>query len=118
MYSIKTYLHITSAHRSSHRSNMGTIRQLSNMKLTEQSRNAATAGTNNRRTIRSTITPAMQRLDALVASKADAVVTPLAELGDMLLSCQDVSAPCPVVALSGNWTHGTNSKTNGKYNID
>lgn len=63
----------------------------------------------NRRTVRSTVTPAMQVLD-----KAEQLEDLAMEenLENMLLSCQDVTAPCPVVALAGNWTHGRELQTN------
>lgn len=107
------------------RSSMGTIRQLSDMRLADGSAkaissaptSAASSGPRsvspqsgaNRRTVRSTVTPAMQVLD-----KAEQLEDLAMEenLENMLLSCQDVTAPCPVVALAGNWTHGRELQTN------
>ena len=82
---------------------MGTVRQLSNLRLGES--NPAGSATGGNRAIRSTKPPAMQLLEQQ---------DPVAELKNMLLSCQNVDEPCPVVALSGNWTHGSNAETNGR----
>ena len=76
---------------------MGTIRQLNNLAL----RNKPKSTSSSRRTIRSTVTPAL--LQTLQSTNSSA----------LLLSCQDAQKPCPVVALSGNWTQGKEDGING-----
>lgn len=99
-----------------YRSNLGTIRQLNSLKLSEESSSSRGSGTSPRRTIRSTITPAIQKLDKIVLSHAEQVVeSGLADgIQEMLLSCQHTSSPCPVVALTGNWTQDMDTDTSDK----
>ncbi|XP_018024821.1 cell wall protein PRY3 [Hyalella azteca] len=111
------------------RSNMGTLRQLSDAGLLS----AALQAAGQRRKIRSTMTPAIQRLESSSLDDTSPIdltdetssidltdETSSIDLTDetsrpakALLSCQDAAAPCPVVALAGQWRH----HTEGGYNV-